>query len=361
MPNRPLVSVVTPTLNQAPFLERTLSSVRGQTYPNVEHIVVDGGSTDLSLDLLRAAGDAGTIRWHSEPDAGMYDAIGKGLALAKGEVLGYLNSDDVYLPWAIDTVMAVFQQHADADVVFGDGIKIDQGTGAQRLRIFPAFDRVSLANYESLMQPAVFWRSSLFERLGGFDRSMRYVADLDFWLRAAEAGAGITHVDEVIAVERIHAGRLSAAHREAMATEDRDMRARHAGAHGGRQGRELAKERDMRLQVLLFRHFLFAWVVRRAPARGAGRWSQFLRHGRVRVNWRQALDGSQPYRSKLLWNAVTSAVAAEVAGVQAPPSASQQPRALARRLARRFLPRPIRRVARRVLKGARVVLRASRE
>lgn len=309
MPSRPLVSIVTPTLNQAPFLERTLASVRAQTYRPIEHIVVDGGSTDGTLDILRREGDRGAIRWLSEADTGMYDAINKGLALASGEILAYLNSDDLYLPWAVETAVRALGRVWPADLVFGDGVKVEDETGIQRLRLFPPFDRVSLANYESIMQPAVFWRRRLREHLGGFDATMRYVADLDYWLRASAAGARIRHVDEIIAVERIHEGRLSTAQSEAMAAENQAMRARHAGARGGPEGRARAVARDIRWQRWLWRRFVFAATFRSLP----GPWHRFLNAGEVKVRRRRALEGSKPHQYRMLRNAVVSRLVADVA------------------------------------------------
>jgi glycosyltransferase involved in cell wall biosynthesis len=313
VPVRPLVSVITPTLNQAHFLEPTLRSVRAQTYPRIEHIVIDGGSTDGTLDILRRLGGGGgeadgVLRWQSEPDRGMYDAINKGLALANGEILAYLNSDDAWLPWAVEAVVRVFESRPDVDLVFGDGIKVFEADGAQRLRLFPPFDRVSLANYESLMQPAVFWRGRLTERIGAFETGMRYVADLDYWLRAAEAGAKVAHLNEVIAIERIHEGRLSTAHRDAMAAEDQDMRARHTGGRGGPAGRQRAVRRYQRWQRLLWLTFVAAASVRSMP----GPWHRFLRGGNVKVRRRKALNGSRPNRSRKLRNAVVSRLAADV-------------------------------------------------
>jgi glycosyltransferase involved in cell wall biosynthesis len=307
VPNRLLVSVVTPTLNQAAFLERTLRSLRSQSYPAIEHIVVDGGSTDGTLEILRREGDKGTLRLVSEPDGGMYDAINKGLALATGEILAYLNSDDLYLPWSIEAVVLRFEARSGVDLVFGDGIKIEDESGVQRLRLFPPFDRFSLANYESLMQPAVFWRRRLYERLGGFDAAMRYVADLDYWLRAAEAGARIEHLSEVVAIERIHAGRLSSAQSAAMALEDKGMRAGHAGDRGGAAGRKRAVDRDIRWQRWLWFRFVLAASFRSLP----GPWHRFLRNGAVKVRRRRALKGSRPYQNKQLRNAVISGVAAD--------------------------------------------------
>ncbi|HXG26488.1 MAG TPA: glycosyltransferase family 2 protein, partial [Candidatus Binatia bacterium] len=358
MPNRPLVSVVTPTLNQAVFLESTLGSVLAQTYPNVEHIVVDGGSTDGTLELLNKARDAGTVRFISEPDGGMYEAINKGLAMAKGEVLAYLNSDDAYLPWAIETVMQVFESRPEVDFVYGDGVKVEDGTGVQRLRLFPPFDRVSLANYESLMQPAVFWGRALSERLGGFDRDMRFVADLDFWLRASAAGATIVHVDEVIAIERIHPSRLSAASKDAMAEEDRSMRAHHAGDAGGPAGREKAKQRDMAWQRRLLRRFAYAAMLRRLPFRLPGPWPHFLYEGGTKVRWRRVLAAAEPNQQKLLRNAVVSALAAETLSTTLADLAPGKDLILDGRPKRRF--KRLRRLARRTIKAARAVPRTVR-
>jgi glycosyltransferase involved in cell wall biosynthesis len=348
VPDRPLVSVVTPTLNQAQFLERTLRSVRAQTYPSIEHIVVDGGSTDETIDILKREANAdptdgwqivgrpnGTLQWQSGPDRGMYDAINKGLAQASGDILTYLNSDDAWLPWAVEAVVRVIEAKPDVDLVFGDGVKVDEATGVQRLRLFPPFDRVSLANYESLMQPTVFWRRRLTDRIGGFDTTMRYVADLDYWLRAAAEGAKIAHVNEVIAIERIHEGRLSAAQREAMAAEDAAMRAKHAGPAGGPAGRRQAADRDIRWQRRLWWTFVMASDFRRIP----GPWHRFLRDADVRVNRWRAINGSRPYQYKLLRNAVVSNLVAEILGQGLPMPPPMPIGKRLRRLARRTLRR----------------------
>ena len=313
--DRPLVSIVTPTLNGARFLEATLRSVRAQGYPRIEHIVIDGGSTDGSLDILRREGERGTIRWISEPDDGMYDAVNKGMALAEGEIFAYLASDDAYLPWAIESVVRVFESRPAVDVVFGDGTKLEEGSGVQRLRLFPPFDGASLARYESLMQPAVFWRRRLFDRIGGFDTRMRYVADLDYWLRAGTATAKFAHLREVVAIERIHPGRLSSAQAASMAAEDREMRANHASADGGATDRVHAVAREVRWQRWLFFCFLVASWIRPLP----GPWHRFLNEGDVTVRWRRVLSGSRPHKYKRLRNAVVSRVAADVMAVDVAP------------------------------------------
>jgi glycosyltransferase involved in cell wall biosynthesis len=305
-----LVSVVTPTLNQARYLEATIRSIRAQTYPDIEHIVIDGGSTDGTLELLRRLAGDESLRWLTEPDDGMYDAINKGLALTTGEVLAYLNSDDAWMPWAVATVMRVFEARPEVELVFGDGLKVEEPSGVQRLRLFPPFDRQSLANHESLMQPAVFWRRSLFERIGGFDSAMRYVADLDYWLRAAEAGAAIAHVDEVIAIERIHEARLSSAQQDRMAAEDRGMRAKHAGVGAGSADRARAARRNSRWKRRLYRRFLGAWAARRFSRNLP--WSTFLREGGLSVRWTRVMGGLVPRRGKRLSEAFVSRLATEI-------------------------------------------------
>ena len=302
------VSIVTPTLNQARYLQRTLDSVRAQTYAVGEHIVVDGGSTDGTLDILRREDERGTIQWTSGPDEGMYDAVNKGLATASGDILAYLPSDDAYLPWAIETIVDRFASRPRLDLAFGDGITIEEDSGTQILRLYSPFDRISLANHASLMQPAVFWRRRLHERLGGFDARMRYVADLDYWLRAAAAGATMAHVAEVIALERVHEGRLSSARREAMQREEQEMRARNAGRDGGPAARQRAAKRYLRWQRWLWLRFVLASTLQPLP----GPWHRFLSHGRVIVHRGQALSGLRPRRHNRLRGAIESRLAADI-------------------------------------------------
>lgn len=302
------VSIVTPTLNQARYLQRTLDSVRAQTYPVGEHIIIDGGSTDGTLDILRREGDLGRIRWTSGPDEGMYDAVNKGLAMAGGDILAYLPSDDAYLPWAVETIVDRFASRPMLDLAFGDGVTVEEDSGIQILRLYAPFDRISLANHASILQPAVFWRRELYERLGGFDARMRYVADLDYWLRAAEAGATIDHVDEVIALERVHEGRLSSARREAMRREEQEMRASHAGPDAGPDARGRAARRYLRWQRWLWLRFVLASTLRPLP----GPWHRFLSRGLVAVHRGQALSGLRPRRHNQLRGAIESRLVADI-------------------------------------------------
>lgn len=308
----PTVSIVTPTLNQARFLPATLASVRAQTYPVLEHIVVDGGSTDGTIEILERAAAASNIRWSSGPDTGMYEAVNKGLATARGDILAYLPSDDAYLPWTIEEIVRAFASRPEVDLLFGDGVTIETNSGIQMLRLYPPFDRLSLANHASLLQPAVFWRRRLYARLGGFDSRYRFVADLDYWLRAAAAGAGIAHLDEILAIERVHEERLSMARRDAMRTEELEMRAKHAGAGAGPEAKRRAAARFLRWQRWLWLRFVVASSLRPLP----GPWHRFLREGDVTVRRRRAIGGLRPRRQKRWRDAMRSRLAARILSVE---------------------------------------------
>jgi glycosyltransferase involved in cell wall biosynthesis len=215
----PLVSIVTPTLNQGRFIEATIRSVRAQTYGNYEHIVVDGGSTDGTLDVLRANEGTYPMRWISEPDRGMYDAVNKGMRLATGDILCYLNSDDLYFPWTLEAVVEAFAGDPGADLVFGEVVRVDDLRGIIVPVFVPPYRAGAMAAYGTLSQPAVFLRRRVLEEMGGFDSSLRYVADLEFWLRAG-GRFRFRRVDEFLALEQRHREMLSVSARDRMAVED---------------------------------------------------------------------------------------------------------------------------------------------
>jgi len=221
----PLVSIVTPTFNRAPLLEGTICSVRGQSYPNVEHVVVDGGSSDDTLALLRRYESTYNLRWTSGTDAGMYDAINKGLASTSGDIVAYVNSDDRYFPWSISTAVAALAAHPDVDLVYGDVIRVDEIRHHVVPIFVPPLNARAMSAFGTLSQPAVFMRRRVVDALGGFDVGLRYVADLDFWLRASSKFR-IHRTPEFLALELRHADMLSEARRQEMAAEDRGMRNR---------------------------------------------------------------------------------------------------------------------------------------
>ena len=135
-----LVSIVTPSLNQGTFIDATINSIKAQTYHRYEHIVVDGGSTDETLGILRRTEGSYPMRWTSEPDRGMYEAVNKGMRQATGDILCYLNSDDLYLPWTLESLVEAFRRHPEAGNVFGDALTVDDVSGRQDFYMAPPFD-----------------------------------------------------------------------------------------------------------------------------------------------------------------------------------------------------------------------------
>ncbi len=203
MQNVPKISIVTPSYNQAQFLERTLISVLNQNYPNLEYIVIDGGSTDGSVEIIRKY-ERYFAYWVSEPDHGQSEALNKGFMKSTGKIIAWLNSDDMYLSGALFKVADMFKEHPGAALVYGDYIKVDAHDRCIALRRKPSFDyRICLYACEIPIQPASFFNSKAFFKVGGIDPSLNYVMDHDLILRLAQYGS-FHHIREYLAAFRLH-------------------------------------------------------------------------------------------------------------------------------------------------------------
>jgi glycosyltransferase involved in cell wall biosynthesis len=181
----PLVSIVTPSFNQGRFLEHTIRSVLEQDYPRIEYIIFDGGSTDNSIEIIEHYSDRISY-WISEPDKGQTDAINKGFTRAKGDILAWLNSDDVYRPSAISEVVTFLQDHPEIGMVYGDADYIN-GDG-DIIGRFPAAQtdyRRLLQGYVHIPQQTSFFRSRLWRMVGPLDASFYFAMDYDLWVRIA--------------------------------------------------------------------------------------------------------------------------------------------------------------------------------
>lgn len=198
----PLVSIVMPTRNHAHFIRASIDSVLMQDYPHLELIVMDGASTDDTVDILKSYGDR--IRWVSEPDKGQTDAINKGMNLARGEVLAYLNSDDLLLPDAVQKVVRKFQQHPECDMLYGAADYIDEDGVVTGSYLTDEYSFHRLMHDCCVCQPAAFWRRRITDRIGPFDETLQTAMDYEYWLRMDRQGGIIRHTRDKLAQSRLH-------------------------------------------------------------------------------------------------------------------------------------------------------------
>jgi glycosyltransferase involved in cell wall biosynthesis len=199
----PLVSIVTPSYNMAGFLEETIQSVLSQDYPHIEYIVVDGGSTDVTLDILRKYEKR--LRYISEPDRGQTDAINKGFALSRGDVFAFLCADDTYLPGAVATAVRHLEANPDYGGIYGEGYLTDEkGTILGR---YPTqkFEPDLLRTDCFICQPAAFLRRQAFVDAGMMNVDLQCGLDYDLWIRFARRHA-LLKIDEYLATSRMHGG-----------------------------------------------------------------------------------------------------------------------------------------------------------
>ncbi|MGD0296456.1 MAG: glycosyltransferase family 2 protein [Bryobacteraceae bacterium] len=222
----PLVSVVTPTYNMANYLTETIESVLSQDYPNIEYIVVDGGSTDTTLEILKSY--QGRLRYLSEPDRGPSDAAAKGFRQASGEIFAWLNADDTYLPGAVRKGVEYLQSNPETDVAYGEGWWIDEsGANIGRYPTFP-FDAKILERECFICQPSAFIRAAAYRRCG-LDPAITQAFDYDLWIRMAKAGIQFRAFPDYLANSRMHAGAKTLRERENVFDASMGLLKRHYG------------------------------------------------------------------------------------------------------------------------------------
>lgn len=219
MADTPLISIIIPSYNQAAYLEHTLNSVFSQSYPNLETIVVDGASNDGSQEIIRR--HAGHLAWWvSEKDGGQAEAINKGFQRASGEIIAWLNSDDIYLPGALDQAAAALLVNPHTGMVFGDAITMDAAGRPLNKLSFGNWGLDELMRFRMICQPAVFMRRSALEKAGFLEPSYHFLLDHQLWIRMAEA-APIQHIPDIWAAARHHAQAKNVAHAAGFGQEAR--------------------------------------------------------------------------------------------------------------------------------------------
>lgn len=203
--NYPKISIVTPSFNQSEFLELTIRSVLDQGYPNLEYIVIDGGSTDGSVDIIKKYADKISY-WVSEKDGGQYDAINKGFARSSGEIMGWINSSDLYYPWTFKFISEIFNSLSNVEWLIGMPTHLSTGNAPQRVAMSKPkniYDVIN-GNYKWIQQESVFWKRDLWNRSGGkLDLNVKYAEDFNLWLRFFKY-ADLYNVNTVLAGFRYH-------------------------------------------------------------------------------------------------------------------------------------------------------------
>lgn len=296
--DQPLVSIVTPSLNRASLLEKVVRNIQEQTYARIEHIVVDGASSDGTVEFLRGV-ESEYLRWVSEPDTGMYNAVNKGFAMARGEILAYLNTDDLYFPYSVECAVEAFDRHPDLGFVYGDMVNFTASAGCGHLIFYPPIRRGYIRRGGLIGQPTVFWRRQVADLVGEFDESLALAADHEYWRRMSTSFSG-RRLDEVLAYEGEHEGRLTSGE-YAMGrgrAELEIVRQRHDPDAGRGFRRKILNLLDRAWIAFWYRclttRFLF-WSLWRSGECYGHRWQGFLRVGGFQVLRRRMFIALIPY------------------------------------------------------------------
>ena len=284
----PLVSIVTPTYNMADRLPRCVESVAGQTYPHVEHVVVDGASTDGTKDYLASQTD---LKWISEPDQGQSDALNKGFAMADGEIVTWLNADDVLLPGAVAAVVDAFRANPAAGWVYGD-LEVRRGDERWVTKPPPRVTTTTFRRGNVVSQPGTFFTAAALEQVGGIDADFHLTMDFELWLRFVAAGIPAVYVPIPLAAFEVHLGSKTGSQGElAFAMEEFRALQKHGQPHAAAmaidrwywdetltrlvalltshqyvEARALAREAVGHLHPVASRARLFLWAAVLAPA-----------------------------------------------------------------------------------------------
>jgi glycosyltransferase involved in cell wall biosynthesis len=222
------ISIVTPSFQQGDYLERTIRSVLAQRYPALEYVVRDGGSRDGSVEILEGFDDQ--VRWHSAPDDGQADAVNAGFQETTGEIMAFLNADDLLLPGALAYVSRYFAKHPDVDAVYGQRVLIDELDRDIGVWITPGHRDYVLSYGDFMPSETLYWRRSAWEAAGGFiDESFQFALDWDLLMRMRDAGAKIVRVPRMLGAFRVHAEQKTHKIHEICERESALLRERAAG------------------------------------------------------------------------------------------------------------------------------------
>jgi len=204
LPSQPLVSIVVPSYNQGKYIRATIDSILGQDYRPIQIVVMDGGSRDETVSVLQSYGELPELEWISEPDAGVVDAVNKGFARVRGDIVAIQSSDDCYLPGTLRTVVKTFHADEQLGLLYGDTVKVNaSGVEIARHQIGP-YSLLNLLRLRTwIPQPSAFFRREMLDVLGGWDPRIPYAPDTDLWLRMAMRTV-VKKCDHVFSQRRMH-------------------------------------------------------------------------------------------------------------------------------------------------------------
>jgi len=281
------VSIITPSYNQGQFIERTLQSVASQTGAEIEHVVYDGGSTDSTEAVLKNFGSA--VRWVSKKDNGQTDAVNQGIRGTDGDIIGWLNSDDIYYPGAIQCIAKFFAENPDVDIVYGMADHIDLEDHPFESYPTEAWDFNRLKETCFICQPALFFRRKVVEQYGLLDESLNYCMDYAYWLRLGKAGVRFAYIEQKLAGSRLYAENKTLGARLKVHREINDM---FKDMFGTVPDKWLFNYAHVVLENKIDRKRRPRWFMARlliSSLSAAWRWNRTISTGMVHSMWRWAL------------------------------------------------------------------------
>jgi glycosyltransferase involved in cell wall biosynthesis len=229
------ISIVTCSFQQGKFLEATIRSVLGQSYPNLEYLIVDGGSRDESVEIIQRYADQ-LAYWVCEPDEGQTHALIKGFNRSHGEIMGWLCSDDLLLPGALQTVAEFFSAHPEVDAAYGDSLWIDDNSNYIRCkREMPFYRFVFFYDHNYVPQPSMFWRRRLYDAVGGLNKHFNFAMDTDLWERFSARGK-IAYIPKYLSCMRFYSEQKTMKLHSESLREDAVIRTRSPLEKGGALG-----------------------------------------------------------------------------------------------------------------------------
>lgn len=278
----PKISIITPTLNQAKYLESTILSVLSQNYPNLEYIIIDGGSTDGSIGIIKKYSDK-LAYWVSEPDKGQAEAINKGLAVSTGDILAYINSDDYYLPGAFWRVAEEYALNPFGMLCGKCNIVDIEGrilrTCYSKMQFFE--DAVDFIEYGKfpIVQPEIFWSHKAFESCGYFREDLYSAFDYEYWLRISLTGLPIRHVKDVLSCFRLHSRQKTALKTSLVAKENIQIAEEYFNNYIGRISNENREKVRKNISLRKWHTEFIELLNDRQIFKAAKKWLEYIREG----------------------------------------------------------------------------------